>query len=428
MAAALALYRGLTAALGGFAPLAGRLAPAESVWRGALTGASPEAVRAAGSIWVHAASLGEVGAARNWIRALVASGIRPPMLVTARTRAGRDRARRELAGLAEARMAPADFPGLVRGLLAAASPFRLDIIETEIWPNLVMESTRAGVAVVFVSGTVSERTARRLRAIGAAGPALFGDRVYALAQSEADAARFRALGVPEGRVRVVGDVKAEEPLPEAALPPAALRPAVIFGSVRAGEEEIAVAVADALGVASAAAGPLLVAAPRHAEGLALVRRALAAAGYTLDERAEADRAATPLAGWIASAAAREGKRAAVLATHGELAEAYAHARVAVVGGTFSPHGGHNVLEPAARGCPVIVGPHHEAVAATVEALSREGAAAVARDAAEAGVTAAAWFSDGRVEERSVAALRAARSVAGASRRALEALGEWGLSP
>lgn len=432
MGAGLALYRGLTWSLGWVLPRWAWLGPAGGAWRGALTGASEEGVVSAGSVWVHAASLGEVGAARRWVEALVASGVRPPLLLTTRTRTGLARARREMPREVAARIAPADLPQTVRSLLASACPARLDIVETEVWPNLILEARRAGLAVVFVSGTVSARTERRLRALGIAGEALFGGGVFALAQDAEAAARFRSLGLPEARVRVTGDLKADLPL-AASVPPAETRPAIVFGSFRPGEEGAAMAIAAALegSVDASGARSLLVLAPRHVEGArsgaARARSAFAAAGYATADRTEAGRAET-LGAWIERVAALPGKRVALLLTHGELADAYDHARAAVVGGTFAPFGGHTPLEAAARGCPVLVGPRHEAIAGVVGSIAREGGAAIAPDAASAAALAAGWWRDGGFAARSAGARRAAAAGAGAARRGLDALAAWGLAP
>ena len=438
MGLGLSIYRGVTWSLGMVLPAAAGLGREGGVWRGALTGAGEEGIRAAGGIWVHAASMGEVGAARRWVDALIDSGARPPLLLTTRTRSGLARARREMAGRVEARIAPFDLPQTTRALLDSACPSRLDIVETEAWPNLILEARRAGVAVVFVSGAVSERTARRLRALGVAGRALFGDGVFALAQDEGAAARFRLLGIPAERVRVVGDLKADGPV-VAARAPEGSRAAVVFGSFRPGEEDAALAIAGALehavpdagstgsGGEPARARPLLLVAPRHLPRAAAARRRFRAAGYEVIERGELERG-EDLGGWIAAAAARPGRRIALLATHGELASAYDHARAALVGGTFAPFGGHSPLEAAARGCPVIVGPHHAGIAGAAELLAREGGGAVVADSESAARTAAAWWNDGGFVARSEGALRAAAGAAGAARRGLEALAEWELLP
>ncbi|HEX5031354.1 MAG TPA: glycosyltransferase N-terminal domain-containing protein, partial [Candidatus Eisenbacteria bacterium] len=402
----------------------------------------------AGSVWIHAASLGEVGAARAWARALAARRYRPPFLLTTRTAAGLARARADLEGLVAARIAPHDLPQIVDAVLDDACPWRLDIIETEIWPNLIVESRQRGVAVALVGASVSERTTSRLTGLGVAGASLLGAGVYALPQSDTHARRFARLGVPEARIRVIGDLKAEPP-PSQGSRPFGSRPALVFGSLRPGEERVARLVADTLERYRARAhvaraswpndrrddDPLagrsravLIVAPRHAAGEALARASLAQAGYTVDVRDERTRSDRTLEAWIEELASRKGPRAGLLATRGELAAAYERAWGAIVGGTFSEHGGHNVWEAAARGCPVLVGPHHGDVAVAVDALRAEGGAIAAADERHAIAAVEGWLLDGDLAQRGLASIRAAARAAGAAERGLDAIDSWGLAP
>jgi 3-deoxy-D-manno-octulosonic-acid transferase len=449
MSAGLAIYRALTRGVG---TLLGPLPPVAGAgpWRAGRTGADEGTARASGSVWIHAASLGEVGAALAWARALEARRYRPPFLLTTRTEAGLARARADLGDLVAARIAPHDLPQIVDAVLDDACPWRLDIIETEIWPNLIVESRRRGVAVTLVGATVSERTVSRLTALGVAGPSLLGAGVYVLAQSDTHARRFARLGVPEGRIRVIGDLKAEAPPPTGARSPSfGSRPALVFGSLRPGEERVARLFADTLerhrarfGAARASwasgrqdddpfAGrsrAVLIVAPRHAAGERLAKEALSEAGYEVAVRDEQTRAEQPLGSWIEDLARRRGPRAGLLTTRGELPQAYELAWGAVVGGTFSEHGGHNVWEPAARGCPVLVGPHHEEVAAAVDAVRLEGGGIAAADERHAVLAVEGWLSDGDLAERGRASVRAAARAAGAAERGLDALEAWGLAP
>src|SRR5262249_40014894 len=184
MSLGLAAYRGAATLAGAASPLLRGLGPPDSAWRSAWSGATEELWRAAGSVWVHAASLGEVVAARRWIDALLGSGQRGPLLLTTRTERGLRRARAELGDRVVARVAPLDLPQLLRSFLRAAAPGRLDVIETELWPHLILESRRRRVAVVFLSATVSERTQARLRRFGLAGPRVLGEGGWVLAQSQ----------------------------------------------------------------------------------------------------------------------------------------------------------------------------------------------------------------------------------------------------
>lgn len=159
-----------------------------------------------------------------------------------------------------------------------------------------------------------------------------------------------------------------------------------------------------------------------------MRRALEGAGFEVHVRDEASRNEATLHGWIDSVAVRSGPRAALLSTRGELSEAYAHAWGAVVGGTFAPYGGHNVWEPAARACPVLVGPHHGDVETAVDALRAEGAGVAVADEGHLVRTVEGWLADQDLEIRGRAAARAAAAASGAVERGMDALDVWGLEP
>ncbi|MEK7317064.1 MAG: glycosyltransferase N-terminal domain-containing protein [Candidatus Eisenbacteria bacterium] len=428
MNGALGVYRFLTGGAGAVASPIGRLlAPSGSPWRARF--GAPEGVgRSAGGPWIHAASMGEAVAALRWVDALLAAGYRAPLFVTTRTAAGLERVRGEADAKVVAAAAPIDFPQAVRRVLRDAAPMRLDLIETELWPNLLYESHAAGVAVVAVSATVSARSASRLRSLGLGGEPLFGP-LHVLAQSERHAERFRSLGVAADRCRVIGDLKADT-VPEAGADSAdpASRRLVVFASLRPGEEEAAVTIAHMLAARSDAETWRYVVAPRHDRCVPPLRVAFARAGIALDVRDDSSGAGASVADWEASLApAGRTPSAGMLATRGELSDLLWLARAALVGGTFAPWGGHNVLEPAARSCPVIVGPHHEEVEAGVSLLLGHEAGAVAPDGAAAAAILSAWL-DERGSARAAGALAAARAAGGAAKRGLLALAEWGLEP
>ena len=451
MAIGLAAYRIVTGALGPpLAGLLGGLGSSDGVWRAGFRGAGDEARRAAGSIWVHAASMGEVGMARTWIEALLERGERSPVLLTTRTRTGLARAGAEMGDRVVARIAPHDLPRVVRSFLDCARPRRLDVIETEIWPNMILEARRRSSAVVFVSAAVSERSSRRLRMLGVAGSALLGEGVYALPQSEAHASRLESLGIPRERIRVMGDLKAAESARvEEDLPRFGSRPALVFGSMRPGEEVAALRLAAQLeeyrkdqGKRLPAAGgrpdlegafegrsrALLVIAPRHPEGEARARAAFASSGFDLAGRDEAARG-IDVWSWIDEVSRRPRARVALLATRGELARAYGAAWGAVIGGTFAPFGGHNVWEPAARGCPLIVGPYHDRVSTAAEAIVRERGGEVAMSGMpDLARIVGTWLVDPELDRVGAAAARAAARASGAAERGIEALAAWGLLP
>jgi 3-deoxy-D-manno-octulosonic-acid transferase len=439
MTVAAPLYRATTLAAGAILVPGGCFfLPRGSVWRARL-GDPAGLDRVAGGPWIHAASLGEAQAALSWAGALMEAGYRAPFLLTTRTRAGLARVDQESGGRAVSAMAPLDFPQAVRRLLRAAAPTRLDLIETELWPNLLLEAARAGVPAVAVSASVSPRSEARLRALGFAGSRYFGG-LHVLAQSEAHAARFRSLGVAASRCAVIGDVKADGLAPPVARgaagataatgvqpPPAASRDVILFASWRPGEEEAALSVAARLSARSDAGRHRFVLAPRHDEGVRALAAALERRRTPFAVRKESDRAATPLRAWVEGLSGPGERRVGILATRGELSGLYPRAGLTIVGGTFAPFGGHNVLEPAAEGSPVIVGPHHDDVAAHVALLVARGAAAVASGAEAAAEVVSAWL-DEPLSARGDAAREVVREAAGAARRGVRQLEAWRLAP
>jgi len=173
---------------------------------------------------------------------------------------------------------------------------------------------------------------------------------------------------------------------------------------------------------------LLVIAPRHPEGEARVCEALAASGFEVAVRDEAARSGD-VCSWIDEVSRRPGKRVALLATRGELSRAYETAWGAVIGGTFAAFGGHNVWEPAARGCPVVVGPYHDNVVTAVEAIVRERGGEVAMNGIDdLPRIVGSWLRDPDLDRTGAAAARAAVSASGATERGIEALAAWGLLP
>ena len=157
----------------------------------------------AASIWVHAVSLGEMTAAAPLVRALRQRDPDTPLVLTCATPTGRERALALFGDVASVRYLPYDSPGSMQRLLQRIRPRRLVILETELWPNLFEACARARVPVVMASARLSERSVSRYRRVGSLFRALFAVDVTVGAQSEADAARFIAIGADPARVAVV---------------------------------------------------------------------------------------------------------------------------------------------------------------------------------------------------------------------------------
>jgi len=419
-------------ALGAYRALTGVLELAALPWESAARIAGGDRAGrfgygdAHGSTWVHAASLGEVRAAAPLVRALGSHRPGEDRTVSAGTRSGLAAWRRELErrppGEAPVSVLawPLDFPQATRRAFTARAPRRLLVVETELWPNALHAAFERGVRVAFVNARLSEKRWPRTRLLAPVLRPLLVRVSAVAAQTEDDRARWAELGVPRDALAVTGNTKYDQatPAPDAALrADARVRLGVpadallwTWGSLRAGEER---ALADA---ARLAARATIVVAPRHPEKAPGQRATLTRLGARLADWAPGE--AWPAGGGI------------VWAPHlGILRDLWEASDVAMVGGTFAPYGGHSVAEPAARGVPVVVGPHHANARDVVEALVARGAGAVARDGKGAAEAFARWTADAAALEGARAAARAAvADLSGACARTigfLEARGFWG---
>ncbi len=378
----------------------------------------------AGSIWVHAASVGEFGAALPLVRELVAQG--HGVHVTVVTPAGVGIARESLPGGVRVSFAPLDLVPAVRRAVRTLRPSLIILIENELWPNLLFEARTHGVPVAMANARMSERSLSRYRSKGSPLRGVGQLIRAAVCQSQDDVRRFVRLGFERSRVRSFGSTKFDllaEPLSasereelRSSFGLDESRPVLVFGSVRPREEaEIVRAVATCLADLGDA---LAVVAPRHLERVAPLMTALESAGVASVRRTESSQV---------SREAGERPGAVVLDTTGELGAVYAIANVAFVGGTLANYGGHNPLEPAAQGVPVALGPHTETCRESALLLLDEGAAVAVSNGEELAEELLRIARDADVRRSmSEAALRVMEEGRGASARAVEWLAGLGL--
>jgi 3-deoxy-D-manno-octulosonic-acid transferase len=338
----------------------------ERFGRGAPTGAAP-------AIWLHAVSLGEMTAAAPLVRALRSRHPHIPLVLTTATPTGRARARGLFGDTIDVRFLPYDTPGAVARFLNQIRPRLAIIMETELWPNLFAECERRGVPLVLASARMSDRSLSRYRRLGRLFRNVFSASSLVAAQTRADAERFMAIGAPSDRTHVVGNIKFDlESSPAAAdqgrtlrASFGAARPVWIAGSTHAGEEEQLLTAQKELEAHQPNALLLLV--PRHPDRFPAVADLLQRRQIRFERRS--------------SGAAPDGRTEVLLVdTVGELAVLYAAADAAFVGGSLVPIGGHNLLEPAALGLPVLTGPHYSNSRDIAELLIREGAVRQVDDA------------------------------------------------
>ena len=325
-------------------------------------------------IWLHAVSLGEMSAAAPLLSALRTRHPNLPLLVTTATPAGRARARALLGAGADIRFLPYDTPGAVRRFLARTRPRGAVIMETELWPNLLRECERRGVPVLLASARLSMKSVSRYRCFGNLFSGVFSKNLFVAAQTAADAERFRAIGSLGGQTQVVGNVKFDLQLDPgientgrmlrdsygaAGASYGAARFVWIAGSTHPGEEE---QVLDAHAVLQASdPNALLVLVPRHKDRFAGVADLLARRGVVFARRS-------------VTQVLPQGTQVLLADTLGELPALYASADVAFVGGSLVAIGGHNLLEPAALGLPVLTGPSYFNSLEIAQLLLARGAA------------------------------------------------------
>jgi len=302
-------------------------------------------------LWLHAVSVGEVMAAAPLARLLGARHPDVPLVASTTTETGRAVAEQRIPA-SRFIFFPFDFGWSVGRALDRVRPRAVLLTETELWPNFLAACSVRHIPVVVINGRISPRSFPRYRWIRAwFGPVLQHVRLFCM-QSAADAERILALGAPAERVTVTGNLKYDLPALEQAVDAIAIReglalpPAcrlIVAGSIHRGEDE---PVVEAFQTAAATRRDLcLLVAPRHPERLDEVERVVTRAGVPCVRRSRLP-AETPRAGG-----------AILLDTMGELGRLYAAASVVFIGGSLIPHGGQNLLEPAAFGRPVLHGPH-----------------------------------------------------------------------
>ncbi|WP_018860766.1 MULTISPECIES: lipid IV(A) 3-deoxy-D-manno-octulosonic acid transferase [unclassified Thioalkalivibrio] len=330
---------------------------------------------APGSIWLHAASVGEVEAALPLARALRSHYPGRALLMTTTTPEGAARVEAALGNDVQHAYLPLDLPGAVCRFLRRARPAAALIIETELWPNLYRACERAGIPLWLVSARLSPRSLKRYRRLQPLVRETLERAEKILAQDESAARGFRELGASNARVQVMGNLKFDRALPPGYEQAGKLRASVapegvpvwVAVSTREGEEE---AVLEAHRVVREShPGTVLFWVPRHRNRFDVAFEAARQSGFSVGRRTQFP--SPPVDVLVGD-------------TIGEIGIYLGAADVAFVGGSLVPQGGQNVLEPAALGLPVIVGPSTEHFAFAVEQLEQRGALWCVQDAAALG--------------------------------------------
>lgn len=343
------------------------------------------------AVWVHAVSVGESLAALPLIRALVEQHGRQRVWVTTTTPTGSERVQAELGDRVVHTYAPYDLPLAVARFLARVQPAQVVIMETELWPTLFRHLRRRGIALTIANARMSPRSFAGYSRVAGFTRSVLGDVSLVAAQSPLDAQRFAALGAP--RVEVLGNLKFDIDPPEAQvaaglalrLKLGASRPTWIAASTHEGEE--AAALAAHAEVRKQYPEACLILVPRHPQRFDEVARAIDKAGFPFTRRS--------------AAGASDRIESSVLLgdSLGEMWMYLAAADVAFVGGSLVPVGGHNVLEPAALGVPVLFGLHMHNFLPARALLLDAGAAMELADASGLAPKVSALLADAAARQR-----------------------------
>ncbi|HEU5337003.1 MAG TPA: 3-deoxy-D-manno-octulosonic acid transferase [Terriglobales bacterium] len=369
-------------------------------------------------IWVHAVSVGEVLAVSVLVQQLRQRYPGARVVVSTVTDTGQKLARQRF-GAENVFYFPLDFGFAIRPYLRALQPALIVIAETEFWPNFLRLSHAGGARIAVVNARISDRSLPGYRRVRRWLARVLQNIDLLLAQTEQDRQRLLAIGAVPDRVQVAGNLKFDAPRPasppvvqqlRAAMEAAEAGPVIVAGSTVEGEEPLLLRALET--VLSRHARAVLILAPRHPERFNHVAAMISDLGIRFWRRSE----------WKASRSIAGG--VFLLDSIGELASLYELATVAFVGGSLVERGGHNILEAAQCGVPVVVGPHTENFRDIVNLFRDAGAVRVVGPA-ELPLVLAELVENAeeraRMGQRALETLNAHRGATERTMRALEAL-------
>lgn len=343
-------------------------------------------------IWIHAVSVGEVQAAEPLVRALLDRYPAYSILVTTVTPTGSARVQALFGSDVAHVYAPYDLPGAVSRFLGRVRPQLAIVMETELWPNLYYACRDGQIPLLLVNARLSARSVSGYRKVRCLISETLSAVTEIAAQSEQDAEHFESLGADGGTITVTGNMKFEQKIPSSLVESAealrrewgAGRPVWIAASTHEGEDEILLDVFRQ--VRKRFSDCLLVLVPRHPERFEPVAALCRNRGYKTVRRSDRQPCLAETSVFIGD-------------SMGELPLFYAAADVAFVGGSLVRHGGHNLLEPAALGVPVVTGPHLFNFTAITRLLQDAGACEKVESLTELEQTVVHWLGDANERHR-----------------------------
>ncbi|HOX40334.1 MAG TPA: 3-deoxy-D-manno-octulosonic acid transferase [Candidatus Brocadiia bacterium] len=380
---------------GAMLPYAAVRAALSARWRAGIPerlGFAPRREGGAPCVVIHAASVGEAGIPKPLVALIRKEHPELEICFTTNTNTGMAGIRKQYDGL-RAVYFPFDFSPCVGGFYRRIRPCLALMVELELWPNFLLAARDRGMPVAVVNGRMGAKSCRWIGRLARAAPAILDALAIVCARSEEDAERFVRAGVAPDRVVVTGNMKFDAVNPrQASDRVAALRRlfgladdarTLVGGSTHPGEETaLALAFAE---LTRRFPSARLVLAPRHVERASAAAAAVEAAGFKCLRKTALD------AGSVSAAGAKD--EVILVDTVGDLVNVYGLAEVVFVGGSLIPHGGQNMMEPAALGKPVVFGPHTFNFPFESEALIRSGGAFRVADASGLKDRLVGLFSD-----------------------------------
>ncbi|MCF8106058.1 MAG: lipid IV(A) 3-deoxy-D-manno-octulosonic acid transferase [Desulfohalobiaceae bacterium] len=303
-----------------------------------------------GTIWVHAVSVGEVRAAASLIKALKKEHPKQELVVTTTTPTGSHELQQLFADTVRHSYLPYDLESMAERFLQRTNPGLALFMETEIWPNLYTKLARRSVPIIMANARLSPGSFKGYMKIRPFMADILNRCTRILAQSEADRGRFTEIGVLPQKILTTGNIKFDQPVPKDHIRSGKLlrdsigprRPVWIAASTHAGEDE-AVLKAHA-GLRELLPDCLLILVPRHPERFQTAADLAAGLGYAVQKHSPGGLVRPETAVYIGDCM-------------GRMFTFYAASDIAFVGGSLVQTGGHNLLEPASLGLPVLSGPH-----------------------------------------------------------------------
>lgn len=336
-------------------------------------------------IWIHAVSVGEVNAAAPLIKALRERDRDIPILLTTTTPTGYDTVARLFGQGVQHAYFPYDFSPIVVRFLNYFTPRLLLLMETELWPNVIHACGARRVPVCLINGRLSSKSARQYALIRPLVQPMLAGLWHAAMQSDTDALRLIGIGARPEAVSVTGSLKFDIYIPPSVYEEAAAlrrnlgqdRPIFMAGSTRPREEDALIEIYAEL--KERFPNLLMVLAPRHPERFAEVAALCEVRGLKMQRRSSGTECVPSI-------------EILLLDSMGELVRFYAASDVAFVGGSIAPLGGHNVLEPAGLGVPIVTGPHLFNFAEIAAKLIAGGSLKVANTSSEIVEITSSWLS------------------------------------